>query len=284
LRFSLNIKHPQDSIHLGFSYLLEIYLTVPWLSTLTDTLQMSSLPGLGLGPLSIIAATVAAGLFVLPFVNDKAQTAKDGCVRRSCLYFGKIWHSRFVPVVHNFWYHICFAYLDLAEVEAGALDKLWPLAASNRMAIASLNDIDHLKGYLEGQGLTLQERVRRLVEERTGERPKGPIGLLTHPRIMGYCYNSASFFYCFDESGTRVETVVTEVSNSPWEEMHMYVLNARSEGVQVQAKREGELHYRFPKEIHLSPFLDMDMMYEWSFLTPGKRTWVAVDVLKEATR
>lgn len=232
-----------------------------------------------------ITATAAGSLLLLPFLTNAETIPGGGRARRSCLYLGKVWHSRFVPAVHNFWYSMFFTYLDLEEVEDGLLDKMWPLAASKgRTAIASFDERDHLKGYLEGTGLTLLERVRRLVEEKTGERPKGPICLLTHLRIMGYCFNPVSFYYCLDEAGERLETVVAEVSNTPWEEMHPYVLDARSEGVLVAAKGEGVVNYKFQKGFHVSPFMDMEHMYDWDFVMPRERVWVVTDMIKQGTR
>jgi DUF1365 family protein len=48
--------------------------------------------------------------------------------------------------------------------------------------------------------------------------------LLTHLRYFGYCMNPVSFYYCFDAAGERVETIVAEITNTPWGERHQYVL------------------------------------------------------------
>ena len=36
--------------------------------------------------------------------------------------------------------------------------------------------------------------------------------------------------------GKEVETVVAEVSNTPWNEMHCYVLDPRSKGVKARVR------------------------------------------------
>ena len=97
-----------------------------------------------------------------------------------------------------------------------------------------------------------------LVEERTGWRPVGPIRLLTLLRNWGYYFSPLSLYYCFDRAGQTVDAVVAEVSNTPWRERHWYVL--------WQGNRIGEpsqLRFRHPKGFHVSPFMDMDMQYEW---------------------
>ena len=66
----------------------------------------------------------------------------------------------------------------------------------------------------------LSDSVRDLVERRTGDRPLGPIRLLTHLRYLGYCMNPVSFYYCFDCEGERVTPVGAEVYNTPWGEQY----------------------------------------------------------------
>ncbi len=68
--------------------------------------------------------------------------------------------------------------------------------------------------------------MRALVASRLGTRPAGPIRLLTHPRYAGYVFNPLSLFYCFDAAGERIDTVVADVTNTPWGERHQYVLPA----------------------------------------------------------
>ena len=58
--------------------------------------------------------------------------------------------------------------------------------------------------------------MRDVVEKATGTRPQGRIQLLTHPAYLGYCFNPVSFYYVWAADGGGVETVIAEVSNTPW--------------------------------------------------------------------
>lgn len=72
---------------------------------------MSTALRLGVG-----VVTVAAGsLVLLPLLTRAEAGAAEGggAGKRSCLYLGRVWHRRFVPAVHAFWYSIFFSYLDL---------------------------------------------------------------------------------------------------------------------------------------------------------------------------
>ena len=57
------------------------------------------------------------------------------------------------------------------------------------------------KDYLGPVDLPLDEAVRRRVAAETGQRPDGPIRMLTHLRYFGYCMNPVTFYYCFDAAG-----------------------------------------------------------------------------------
>lgn len=178
---------------------------------------------------------------------------------RSALYRGTVRHRRFTPAEHAFEYGLFMVYLDLAELDE-AFRGRWLWSAS-RAALARFRREDHYGDPAE----PLDASIRRLVEEKTGRRPAGPIRLLTHLAYYGWCFNPVSFYYCFDASGGRVETVVAEVANTPWLERHMYVLDRREcpPGAETLA-------FRRRKEFHVSPFMDMDQEYAWFFREPAE--------------
>jgi DUF1365 family protein len=108
--------------------------------------------------------------------------------------------------------------------------------------------------------------VRDLVQTHLGDRPSGPIRLLTHLRYFGYCFNPASFYYCYDPSDVTVETIVVEIHNTPWGEHHCYVFGDTQNEHPVDLWRR----YRFNKGFHVSPFMDMNIRYDWRFRIPGE--------------
>lgn len=179
----------------------------------------------------------------------------------SALYHGWLEHRRHRPRAHAFRYRLFMVYLDLAELDDVFAGRwCW---STRRRALARFDRRDHFGDHAE----PLQESVRRLVAERTGKRPAGPIRLLTHLRYFGYCFNPVSFYYCFDATGERVETVVAEVTNTPWGERHCYVLEAAEPGAR-------DLTARSTKAMHVSPFHPMELAYEWRFGPPGLKLGV----------
>ena len=178
---------------------------------------------------------------------------------RSALYTGWIRHRRFGPTRNTFRYRLFMSYIDLAELP-GLFDERWFWSA-RRPALAWFRRAD----FLGPAAVPLDTAVRDLVAARTGERPTGPIRLLTHLRFFGHSFNPVSFYYVFDATDSRVETIVAEITNTPWKERHAYVLPVST------AERQGARawRYSFEKRFHVSPFMPMDMRYEWRFGAPG---------------
>ena len=179
---------------------------------------------------------------------------------KSCIYTGQVRHRRFAPTKHNFNYSLFMMYVDLAELPR-LFDKRW-LWSSKQFALAWFKREDHYGK----PGVTIDESIRQLVQKEIGKRPRGPIRLLTHFRYFGFCFNPVSFYYCFDEDDSRVETIVAEVNNTPWNEQHCYVLSEDKNVGNTKNKR-----YRFAKDFHVSPFMDMNIDYDWRFMQPNKR-------------
>ena len=153
-------------------------------------------------------------------------------IMHSCLYEGTVRHRRLTPVAHRFRHSLFMMYLDLDELP-GLFRGRW-LWSNERFNVATFRRSDHFGD----PAISLDETVRTLVESRTGRRPTGPIRLLTHLRYFGYCFNPLSVFFCFGPDGESLDTVVAEVSNTPWGERHCYVLPvdvARSEKLLASA-------------------------------------------------
>jgi DUF1365 family protein len=185
---------------------------------------------------------------------------------QSCLYRGWVRHRRLESAQHEFRYRLCLLYLDLEELP-GALDGYW-LWSARRPAPVRWHRADH-----HGEaGKPLDGSIRDLVEARGGRRPRGPIRLLTQPRYFGYGFNPVSFYYCYEEDGSTLEAIVAEINNTPWGEQHCYVLPARA-----NAGTARKLRFRFGKDFHVSPFLPMDMDYDWRFTTPHERLLVHME-------
>jgi DUF1365 family protein len=175
----------------------------------------------------------------------------------SAVYVGRVRHRRFEPVEHAFTYPLFFPYLDLDELPE-ALDRV-PLWSARRAAPGRFRRED----YLGPAAVPLKEAVLDRVEAETGRRPRGPVRLLGHLRTFGRVFNPVCFYYVFAPDGETLEAVVADITNTPWNESHAYVLPVS------ETTEPGRLRFRFGKRFHVSPFIDMDVDYDWRFTRPG---------------
>jgi uncharacterized protein len=182
---------------------------------------------------------------------------------RSALYEGRLRHARYRPRPHGFGYGLFFVWLDLAELKEVFKGRLlWSAEGPN---LAWFRRADHFGDPAQ----PLDEAVRALVAQSCGARPEGPVCMLAHLRYFGHNFNPASFYYCYDKAGEKVEHIVVEVHNTPWGERHCYVLSQKDN----LGTREEKL-FKLRKIFTVSPFLPMDINYEWSFTEPGEQVRV----------
>lgn len=175
----------------------------------------------------------------------------------SAVYEGWVRHRRYVPHAHTFSYRMAQLYLDLDELDEVFRERwLWSVERRN---LAEWRRDD----YLGPTDLSLSDAVRLRVRRETGHTPEGPIRMLSHLRYAGYAFNPVTFYYCFHNDGVTLDSIVAEITNTPWGERHAYVLPATS------SNRHGRaFHWRFDKQFHVSPFMPMERRYDWRLTNP----------------
>ena len=185
----------------------------------------------------------------------------------SAIYEGWVRHRRYAPRAHRFTYRIAMLYLDLDELDrVFARRRFWSV---ERRGVAEFRRSD----YLGDPTQPLATVVRDHVEAATGNRPVGPVRLLTHLRYFGHNFNPVSFYYCYAADGVTLEAILAEITNTPWKERHAYVLPLAT------ATRHGSARaWEFDKTFHVSPFLPMRCRYDWRFDTPGDALRVHMQV------
>ena len=182
----------------------------------------------------------------------------------SALYEGTVVHERVRGPRRRFSHRVTMPLLDLDDVESLALAPLWRAERWAPMAFRR-------RDYLGDPSQPLETAVRDLVETRLGWRPVGPIRLLAHHRTWGWCFNPIALYYCYEVDGQTLAAVVADVTNTPWGESRSYVIDAR-DGLDRLADQT--------KELHVSPFLPMDLSYRFRLTTPSERCGFSVTVLR----
>ncbi len=148
------------------------------------------------------------------------------------------------------------------------LDNI-PLWSARRNAIARFKRSD----FLGDKTKPLIDEVRRRIFEQTASTHNGPIFLLANLRYFGFQMNPIAIYYCYNEDMSKLEYLVAEVNNTPWDERHSYVLESKDVGMWLETQ--------FQKSLHVSPFNPMDMKYHWRSNVPGSRLIVHLRNFKD---
>ena len=176
----------------------------------------------------------------------------------SALYDGTVMHRRFAPRAHRLRYRLFQLLIDLDELPA--LDRGLRLFGYNRFALFSHDDRDHGAG-VDGP---LRGQIEALLARAGIDIGGGPIRLLAMPRVLGYVFNPLSLYYCHRPSG-ELAAVVLEVNNT-FGERHFYVAPAAGAVVRSACA----------KAFFVSPFMGMDMSYDFRLAEPGETAEVAI--------
>ena len=179
----------------------------------------------------------------------------------SALYVGEVMHRRLRPRVHQLRYRLFSLLLDLDEIDA--LAGRLRLFSRGRFNVFGFTDRDHL----DGSEVPLKTQIAARMAQagigwEGGPGDWGPVRVLTMPRVLGFAFNPISVWYIHHRSGA-LAAVLYEVNNT-FGERHEYLLPVDSTATPGRAIRQS-----IPKALHVSPFMGMDMRYDFRVTPPG---------------
>ena len=183
---------------------------------------------------------------------------------RSALYVGSVVHRRLRPRAHRLRYRVFWMLVDLDEIDD--LARGLRLFSRNRFNAVAFYDADH------GDRSTtpLRQQVERHLA-KAGIDPEGAkISLFCMPRIFGYGFNPLSAYFCHSKTGALV-AILYEVHNT-FGERHSYLIPVNNPGHVIAQQCR--------KVFHVSPFMDMDMTYQFRVAAPAERIAVAISAAK----
>ena len=156
---------------------------------------------------------------------------------------GSVRHRRFIPVEHQLNVPLFMPCIDLDQIDTlekqvwGFGRRWWHWARFRR------------EDYV-GEG-DLKQAVLDKVTDLTGDTIQGRVKAVIHLRYLGLYFSPVNFYYVYDhEENWRY--LLAEVSNTPWNERHYYVVPAE--------KADNFIH---GKAFHVSPFNPIDQQYQW---------------------
>jgi len=177
----------------------------------------------------------------------------------SAIYTGSVFHQRSQPKIHKFSYNIYLFWLKLAEVET--LSHVIKGFSSEKRGLAVVNF--KRSDYLGDDSISLQEavlkRMNELYEPNNHEQLplSGDVFLLGQVRTFGLYFSPVNFYYLRNEDG-KFTHLLAEVSNTPWNQRHHYLVDLATQKDTAKA-------------FHVSPFNPLDMTYKWQVKQPDDK-------------
>lgn len=173
------------------------------------------------------------------------------------IYRGEITHRRFSPKAHSFSYKLYMLALDVDEMQARHKPKgIFGFAWFNLLRFRQ-ND------YLKGEPECLKQRIKNKVQSLSGYADISRINMLVQVRCLGIYFSPANFYFCYDKQDNCTQVLV-EVSNTPWNERHYYLVPLLSS----DNNQQDSIAHVTDKNFQVSPFMDLNMCYQWRIKPP----------------
>jgi uncharacterized protein len=166
----------------------------------------------------------------------------------SAIYQGQVVHNRLIPKKHHFSYSIFLLWIKLDELADIEKNVSW--FSTSKWAPIRFKRTD----YLGSPDTPLQQSVLEKMSSLAGTELHGSVFLLSPLRTLGWYFSPVNFYYLQQENG-HFSYLLAEVSNTPWNERHCYL-------VDLNEQQDSQ------KVFHVSPFNPMDMTYKWKISQP----------------
>jgi len=113
------------------------------------------------------------------------------------------------------------------------------------------------KDYLRDEPNGLTQRIREKVKTLQGHSDIKRVLMLVQVRCFGLYFSPANFYFCYDSTGQCTQ-MMAEVSNTPWNERHYYLVDLLQPSTEQVSQ----------KVFQVSPFMDLEMAYHWQVKAP----------------
>lgn len=175
-------------------------------------------------------------------------------LKNSRIYLGSINHRRLSPKYHSFKYSLYMLALDPLEMEKRHTPS-WLFGFSKFHPLGFVE-----KDYIRSELGSLEQRIRNKVTELDNNIQISRILMLVQVRCFGIYFSPANFYFCYDQNENCTH-MLAEVSNTPWNERHYYLVD-----LQKKSDKTNEKYFQ------VSPFMDLNMSYFWQVKPPSNDT------------
>jgi len=190
---------------------------------------------------------------------------------KSGIYKGWVSHRRFSPKKHSFKYAMFLLAIDLDELPA--LTKIGPWFKSNQFAPLNLQCSD----YLEHKSQLSKQDIWLKIQSLGAKVAPTRVIFIGQLRCFGLYFSPINTYYCFDHNDQLIY-LLAEVSNTPWNERHYYLIP-----VNEQDNKNIGNKLISKKVFHVSPFMDLNMQYQWVIKKPTEQLKLHIQNVQSTT-
>lgn len=233
------------------------------------------------------------------------------------LYEGTIVHERFFPRHHKLSYGFFQVYVDLDDIDSLASQSRW--WSVEKFNLVSFRRKDYLAGDPD-----LKKAVIDRIHSETGKSFSGKVFLLASLRYWGYCYNPVSFYFCYDSSDqlcfildeinntpwnqrhcyvhdcslseqSKRQTIpqsnqkLNQQFNQKFPKKsssigHFSQIKDTTLGNVGKYRKNNDHSFNFDKAFHVSPFMPMNLYYEWHYRIKQQHILIHMELFKKNDR
>lgn len=176
---------------------------------------------------------------------------------KNSLAIGKVWHKRYFPKTHEFSYKLNMWLIDLDNTKN---------VNKNLNLFYKFRDRDYLDNLPD---LKLKNRVLAKFYECGINLDKDTkIFLLGQVSNFGTYFSPLNLFLIYNSDNYLIY-ILAEVSNTPWNERHYYILNQDDKIITHE------------KQFHVSPFFSMNQSYTWDFTILANNIYFKIDIIEQ---
>ena len=192
----------------------------------------------------------------------------------SGIYYGTVSHCRFTPIKHSYSYAMALLAIDLDEVDK--ISAMGRVFASQHRALLRFNPKDYLTSFttksndsgevavVDPSAAALKSRVLTQVAALGADKLCDRVLFVGQIRHFGVYFSPVNFYFCYKNQQPLY--MLAEVSNTPWDQRHCYL-------VDLSAPETTD------KVFHVSPFMNLDMRYQWHVAPPTERLNIGIENL-----
>ncbi|CCQ10893.1 FIG001571: Hypothetical protein [Pseudoalteromonas luteoviolacea B = ATCC 29581] len=138
--------------------------------------------------------------------------------------------------------------------------------SATRFGALRFNELDYLKSFNGG----LKQRALLAAKECGGKvEAIRKVYSLCQVRCFGFYFSPVNFYF-FEANDGNMLFMLAEVSNTPWNETHYYLVPMQQENV------------NFEKTFHVSPFMDLAMNYHWKVKVSSSKLFINIENKRES--